>query len=230
MKSTIIRSLLFVCGALALAAGRASAQQIYVKLDGMQGEAKAKGYEGAIAANGVQIGVTSSAGADARTGTTASRAQFSDLVFVKNVDSASPHLLVNCAAGKRFKSATVSFVATRGDAPVEFLTYRLTDVAVTSVSASGSENSVPTEQISLSFARIEIEYRPIDASGKAGTPIRTGWDVTQNKTASAAFSGEPIASAEGVSWRDASIMMRAAAWIDLAAVACCSSIAIRPVG
>ena len=87
-------------------------------------------------------------------------------------------------------------MATRDGAVFEYLTYRLTDVAITSIDENVVEGNMATEQLSLSFTRIEIEYTPMDASGKAGTPIRAAWDVAQNKAAAAAAKSDALAESK----------------------------------
>lgn len=39
----------------------------------------------------------------------------------------------------------------------------------------------PSDQISLTFGRIEIEYRPQKPDGTLDTPIKVSWDVEGNK-------------------------------------------------
>ncbi len=73
-----------------------------------------------------------------------------------------------CGAAAKSKSA-------------DFLKYKLSDVTVTSVQQSGSEDGVPVEQFSLNYSKIEVSYVPQSASGKVGAPIQAGFDVKANK-------------------------------------------------
>jgi type VI protein secretion system component Hcp len=58
--------------------------------------------------------------------------------------------------------------------------YTLTDVVISSVTHSGATAKMPSEDISLRFGRIEIEYRSTDAKG-GGSVHKAGWDVRANK-------------------------------------------------
>jgi hypothetical protein len=44
------------------------------------------------------------------------------------------------------------------------------------VGASEAE-AVPIDQVSCSFARIEMEYRPMNAEGSLGSPVKAVFDV-----------------------------------------------------
>ena len=65
---------------------------------------------------------------------------------------------------------------------IDFLKLTFTDVIVTSYQIGGSEgDTVPVDSISLNFAKIEFEYTPLDEKGKAGSTIKTGYDLKTNK-------------------------------------------------
>ncbi len=59
----------------------------------------------------------------------------------------------------------------------------MTDVLVSSYQTGGSGQSaiIPTEQISLNFAAIEMEYRAQKADGTLDAPVKTGYDRKANK-------------------------------------------------
>ena len=45
----------------------------------------------------------------------------------------------------------------------------------------GQGNVVPTDQFSLNFAKIEIEYKEQKADGTLGASVKAGFDVKSNK-------------------------------------------------
>jgi len=67
----------------------------------------------------------------------------------------------------------------------EFLKITMSDVLVSSfqTGGSGSSDIVPTDQISLNFAKIEFEYKEQKADGTLGGGINAGWNVKENKKA-----------------------------------------------
>jgi type VI secretion system secreted protein Hcp len=40
---------------------------------------------------------------------------------------------------------------------------------------------VPTEQISLNYSKMEVEYKEQKADGSLGGAVKTGWDVKKNQ-------------------------------------------------
>ena len=46
---------------------------------------------------------------------------------------------------------------------------------------AGHGDIVPTDQISLNFAKIEISYKPQKPDGTLGAATIAGWDVKANK-------------------------------------------------
>jgi type VI secretion system secreted protein Hcp len=140
------------------------------------------------------------------TGGGAGKASFQDIHFVKKIDKSSPILLLSCASGKHIKEATLT-VRKAGGEQLEYLKIKLTDVLVSSYSHAGAQHaasqasaavaggsgatdnainwgdySVPVDQFSLNFAKIEMQYQPQGADGKAqGGALMAGWNVKENK-------------------------------------------------
>ncbi len=85
-----------------------------------------------------------------------------------------------CANGKHVKSAVL--VARRpGPANQEYLKITFTDVMVSSYEIAGSSSDAPSTRSSLSFAKIQIDYKPQNANGSLGAVVHGGWDLVQNK-------------------------------------------------
>ena len=106
----------------------------------------------------------------------AGKANFQDVSFTKYVDTASPVLMLHCANGAHFTTATL-YVLKAGATPNDYIKIIMTDVLVTSVSTGGSggEDKL-TENVSLNFAKVEFDYTPI-SNGKV-IPFR--WDIGAN--------------------------------------------------
>jgi type VI protein secretion system component Hcp len=54
-------------------------------------------------------------------------------------------------------------------------------VLVSSYQITGAGDEEPLDQVSLRFAKIELEYAPTGPSGKLESPIKAGWDLKANK-------------------------------------------------
>jgi type VI secretion system secreted protein Hcp len=104
-----------------------------------------------------------------------------DFHFVARTSKASPRLFLHCANGAHIKEAFLT-VRRAGDSPVEFVKWRLTDLLVSSYQQAGADDG-PSDQFSLNFAKIEVEYTPVDERGSPGEPIRAGWDLKADEPA-----------------------------------------------
>jgi type VI secretion system secreted protein Hcp len=105
-----------------------------------------------------------------------------DVHVVKRFDTASPVLIMSCATGKHIKEGLLTCRKAGGEQQ-EYLTIKLTDVLVSSYQSggSGSGGVVPVDQVSLNFAKIEIEYKAQKPDGTLDAPVKQGYDVKANK-------------------------------------------------
>jgi type VI secretion system secreted protein Hcp len=113
-------------------------------------------------------------------GAGAGKANFQDLSVTKYVDKASPLLMADCAKGSHVDKATL-FVRKAGKVPIEYIKIQLTNVLVRSVSTGGSggEDRL-TENISLNFAQMQMDYVPTKPDGSADPAVSFKWDIASN--------------------------------------------------
>jgi type VI secretion system secreted protein Hcp len=116
------------------------------------------------------------------TGAGAGKVSVQDLHFTKKMDKASPNLMGYCSQGKPIKTATLT-ARKAGGTQEEFLKITMTDALISSYSTGGAAHSdiVPSDQGSLNFAKIEMEYKPQKDDGSLGAAVKAGWDVKANK-------------------------------------------------
>jgi type VI secretion system secreted protein Hcp len=92
-----------------------------------------------------------------------SRTQLQELKVTKHVDAASTKLFAACAEGMVLKHLYLELLPAvqLQDSRQAFLTYKFTDVIVTSVEYAGSEQGdiAPVEQVSFQFAKIEVSFQ-----------------------------------------------------------------------
>jgi type VI secretion system secreted protein Hcp len=157
-----------------------AAVDYFLKIDGIQGESSDAKHKGEIELESFSWGETQSGGHGGGGG--AGKAQMQDFNFVARVNKASPTLMLACASGQHIKEAVMT-ARKAGKGQQEFLVYKFTDLLVSSYQVGGSAHGdvVPMDQISFTFAKIEVEYRLQQASGAAGGSVKAGWDVKQNK-------------------------------------------------
>ena len=110
----------------------------------------------------------------------AGKANVQDFTFTKFVDLSTTDIMLNTLTGERIPEATF-VVRKAGSQPLEFLKITFKNVIVTSVSTGGSggEDRL-TENVSLNFAEVEVEYTPQKADGTAGTPKKFSYNIAEN--------------------------------------------------
>ena len=65
--------------------------------------------------------------------------------------------------------------------PVEYVKISLREVLITSVETGGSGGDDRlTENVSLNFAKVKVEYLPQEAKGGQGNMIPFSWDIAAN--------------------------------------------------
>jgi type VI secretion system secreted protein Hcp len=110
----------------------------------------------------------------------AGKATFMDLSVVKQIDKASPKLMLYCANGNHITEAEL-VVRKSGASPLEYIKITMTKVIITSVNfnmdAEGGGDPVPTEEITLNFESFRLVYVPQNPDGSAGAPIEIEWNI-----------------------------------------------------
>jgi type VI secretion system secreted protein Hcp len=151
----------------------------FLKLDGIAGESVDSKHKGEIDVQSWSWGETQSR-ASGGGGGGAGKVQMQDLHVTANMSRASPQLMLACASGQQIKSAILTG-RRAGKAALEFLTFSLSDVLVSSYQTGGTDAEPPVDAVSLNFAKIQFEYKQTQESGKLGASTKAGWDVKQNK-------------------------------------------------
>jgi len=107
-------------------------------------------------------------------------ANFQDLSVAKYVDQASPLIMSSCASGAHISKATL-YVRKAGVNPIEYIKIQLTNVLVSSVSTGGSggEDRL-TENVTLTFAKLQLDYLPDKPGGSADAAYSFRWDILGN--------------------------------------------------
>lgn len=155
---------------------------IYLELEGIKGNVTAEGYEEQIAIESFAFGV--SRGVSMTAGTMANREvdkpNLSPIQLSKVADNSVAELFKLSTTGSKGIKATLHFVQTGTDKFNEFMSYELEDVLITGYSVS-SGGDRPMESLELSYAKIQVSYTDADSAGKAGGPLRAGYDLRVGK-------------------------------------------------
>ena len=157
------------------------AVDMFIKIGDLKGESKDATHKGEIDVLAWSWGVSNSGSAHVGGGAGAGKANIQDLSFTKYVDLSSPDLMLACCNGKHFPEANL-VVRKAGENPLEYLKIKLTEVLVTSLSTGGSggEDRL-TENVTLNFAKVNVDYVEQTEKGAQGGKPKMGWDIAANK-------------------------------------------------
>jgi type VI secretion system secreted protein Hcp len=156
------------------------AVQMFLKIDGIDGDSADARHRGEIDVAGFAWGEVNAGSPGHGGGGGAGRVSMQDFVFTAPVSKASPQLFVACASGQHLPSATLT-VRRAGAAQLDFLKVTLTDVLITSWKQTGAAGAdVPLDEVALNFARVQIAYTGQRPDGAPGDTVSAGWDVKTN--------------------------------------------------
>src|SRR5436309_6485926 len=87
---------------------------------------------------------------------TGGRADFDNFTCKKNLDKASPKLMLSCAKGEHIKEIKVELCRATGDKQ-PYLEIKYSDVIITVVkpAGSGTGEGLPTEDLEFNFGKVE---------------------------------------------------------------------------
>jgi type VI secretion system secreted protein Hcp len=157
-----------------------AAVDYFLTIEGVPGESKDPKYKGGIDALGYSWGMSQSGTAHVvGGGGGVGKPELEDLIVVARTSKASPLLMLACASGQHLKSAVLT-CRHGGPKPREFLHLELEDVLISSYEVGGSEDEFPSEEISLTYAKITFTYLPVSKTGKPQAPVTGGWDLKKN--------------------------------------------------
>jgi len=157
-----------------------AAVDMFLKIDDIEGESQDSEHKGEIEILAWSWGMTQSGSTHVGGGGTAGEVNFQDLSFTKFTDKSSPIILLHAANGEHFVEAKL-VVRKAGTTPIEFEIITMTNVLVASISIGGSSGQDRlTENITLNFEKVTIEYTEQDLDGKAAGKSTFEWNIVEN--------------------------------------------------
>lgn len=149
-------------------------------IDGIKGEAQDAKHKESIEIESFSFGVTHPGSMIRGTGGSTGRSTFQDFHFTTKANKSSPNLLLACATGKHIGKATLHVRKATGDGgQLEYYKVTLEDGLVSSYQTGGHEggDSIPTDQFSINFAKIEFAYKPQTNKGAMEADITVKYDI-----------------------------------------------------
>src|SRR6478672_11628700 len=136
----------------------------FLKIEGIEGESTDKTHKGEIEIHSFSWGAANTGTGSVGGGGGAGKVSFQDFSFTMPISKASPNLMLACATGKHFPTATLT-CRKAGGSQVEFLKIKLSDILVSSFSNGGlgqgsdiKQDELPLDQLSLNFVKIDFLY------------------------------------------------------------------------
>jgi len=158
------------------------ASDIFAKLGDIKGESLDDKHKDEIEVMSFSWGVANAGSMAFGSGGGEGKAAFHDLSFVHKIDKASPILMQSCATGVHLKEATITH-RKAGKGQQEFLVIKMNDVVITGVTHGGNGGGDATENVSLAFAKVAVEYKPQKADGSLDAGIHFKYDLKAQKEA-----------------------------------------------
>jgi type VI secretion system secreted protein Hcp len=153
---------------------------IFLAIDGIPGDSSDAQHKN-------QISIESFAFLAKRPSTrTVGAVRFSGLRLDKVYDVSSPRILSAATSGRHLKSATVTFSTGSDTGSTNVLTYKLSDVAVSSYEQGGANPDTKAlgsleEEIGLSPARVQVTEKTFNSTGNPGPVVSSSWQVPKSK-------------------------------------------------
>lgn len=155
-----------------------SAYDAFLKIEGVDGESTAKGYEKWIRIESFSWGASQSISFGSG-GREAGKVAITDLSLTKRVDRSSPALFLKTAKGDVVNQVELRLVRTdsKGNYEAPFYQIKLDDVIISSVQTSGGAGADdrPGESISFNFSKIEVGY-----AVAGGGMQSVSWNIATN--------------------------------------------------
>ncbi|MCB2061881.1 MAG: type VI secretion system tube protein Hcp [Novosphingobium sp.] len=162
------------------------AVDIFIEVEGIEGESQKVGREGWIDILSYSFAITQSGdfhegGAG---GGGAGRADVSDLTIMKRADNASAVLFNACAQGRYIGKVTLidQKPPARPDAdPIGYYKITLEDVMVSSFSSSGADKDQHImESVSFNCAKMSFDYKVLDEESNEKAVVSGVYDIRRN--------------------------------------------------
>jgi len=154
---------------------------VFLKIEGCDGEARDDAHIDEIDVLAWSWGLSQSGSTHSGMGSGSGKVAVQDLNITKYVDKATPNLMKTCCNGTHYPEATLTIRKAGGEAPIEYYILKMYPGIITNISTGGSggEDRL-TENVTLNFGKMEVDYTPQKEDGSADAAIHIGWNIEGN--------------------------------------------------
>ncbi len=147
---------------------------MFFEIDGIKGESTDRKHKDWIEIESWSWGANQTSSQSGGGG--AGKVNVQDFSFVAKSSTASPEMMSSVAKGEHIKSAQLA-VRKAGGKQSDYLTLKLTDVLITNYQSKGTNESRPTDNVTVNYGKLKIEYSPQLANGSFDSPIGFEWTI-----------------------------------------------------
>ncbi|HDF2328762.1 TPA: type VI secretion system tube protein Hcp [Morganella morganii] len=162
----------------------------FLKIEGVEGESPDQQYGGWIQLQALQWSEENAGRWGFGSGGGSGKVEMKDFEFRMVSNKASPKLFLMCATGEHIPQAKL-VCRKSGNGQQDFMTVTFSNCLVSTFKTVGNmpldpqtkvdtDTVLPTDVISLNFARIEVEYKEQKNDGSMGAIIKAGYDLKAN--------------------------------------------------
>ncbi|AHK19856.1 Hcp family type VI secretion system effector [Yersinia similis] len=162
----------------------------FLHIEGVDGESPDQQYNGWIQVQAWQWAEENAGRWGLGGGGGSGKVEMKDFEFRMVSNKASPKLFLMCAIGEHIPQAKL-VCRKSGQGQQDFLIVTFSNCLVSSFKTVGNmpigkgdavftDTVLPTDAISLNFARIEVEYKEQQPDGSMGAVIKAGYDLKLN--------------------------------------------------
>ena len=164
-----------LAGGILLSGAGVSHADIYMKIEGVQGESVAKGRTGQVDISDFTFGAAAPATVGGSAGGIAvGKPKYQEVIAKKVFDSASEELLRNMGLGKTINSIIIEVTKpTGGDTQQTYVRYTFNTCAITSDSLAASVGDPYNETFSFIYKSFKVEYYKQSPDGKLASSAQT---------------------------------------------------------
>src|SRR4051794_10836940 len=176
MRKSLLATLITAAATLAVVPA-AHADDYFLKIDGVTGEAQMGKVTDAIQINSFELGIENNTSIGSMSGGAgAGKASFSELTVTKPLDSTSPVLMQKVGQGTVIPGMELVLRKTGAtNQSAVYQRYFFTPVFVISQSRSGAGGEGVTETLKFAYGAMQMSNTRQNANGTTAPPVATTW-------------------------------------------------------
>ena len=146
------------------------AANAFCKIEGIKGDSTRDGFKDQIEVLTWNHAVTQpvSKSVSGRGSLTVSDGEHSEFVIVKEMDIASPKLLLHASNGRHIPKIEITLCRQSGDSFVQYMKYEMEDCVISTYAPTGDQdgNGLPEERVGITYGKFKATYKATDTTGK----------------------------------------------------------------